>query len=56
MLNISLGPFHWKRLADVPDAKVFHFNAWPEPHSTWANSIIANDKRIDLDSVASPTL
>jgi hypothetical protein len=30
MLNILLGPFHWKRLADVPGAKVFRFNPSPE--------------------------
>jgi hypothetical protein len=44
-LSISLGPFHWKRLADVPGAKAFRFNASPEPGNLniQVKSIIAND-------------
>jgi len=35
-LNSSLGRFRWKRLADVPGAKAFRFNASPEPDNPQA--------------------
>ncbi len=44
-LNISLGPFHWKGLADVPGAKAFRFNACPDPDGLNTQEKVSEERR-----------
>jgi hypothetical protein len=45
-LSISHGPFHWKRLADIPGAKAFRFNTSPEPGYVKYSGKIKSSQRI----------